>query len=113
MRSSVRIVLVLSVGLGLGVLALPAAAEELKTPISPSMFLRITAPTESRASAYDAALRDPNAYAKPAETGFADGEVLPDGSVRYGRTIVTVRNPCPPSDHAFAPPPLPGRRARN
>ena len=105
--------LVLSGALVLCGATLPAAAEELKTPISASMFMRITAPVESRASAYDAALRDPNAFAKPVETGFGDGEVLPDGSVRYGKTIVTVRNPCPPSDHAFAPPPLPGRRARN
>ena len=92
---------------------LPAAAEELKTPISATMFMRITAPVESRGAAYDAALRDRGALPKPAESGFADGEVLPDGSVRYGRTIVTVRNPCPPSEHSFAPPSLPGRRARN
>ena len=113
MRSSMRNALVLSGVLVLGGLALPAGAEELKTPISASMFMKITAPVESRTSAYDAALRDPKAFAKPAETGFGDGEVLPDGSVRYGRTIVTVRNPCPPGEHALMPPPLPGRRARN
>lgn len=113
MRSSIRVALVLSAGLVLGGLVLPARAEETKTPISATMFLKMTAPTESRASAYDAALKDPNAYAKPAETGFGDGEVLPDGSVRYGRTTVTVRNPCPPSEHALMPPSLPGRRARN
>ena len=99
---------------GLALLAVaPAAADELKTPISASMFLQMTAPVESRNDAFNASLRDPRALARPAETGFADGEVLPDGSVRYGRTIVTVRNPCPPGDHAFTPPPLPGRRARN
>ena len=92
----------------------PAAAEEAKTPISATMFLQMTAPIESRAAAFDAALRDPGALAKPVESGFADGEVLPDGSVRYGRTTVTVRNPCPPSEHALSgPPSLPGRRARN
>ncbi|MGH7353030.1 MAG: hypothetical protein ACRELS_00425 [Candidatus Rokuibacteriota bacterium] len=113
MRSLRRMAVALSGALVLSGLALPAAAEELKTPISATMFMRITAPVESRGAAFDAALRDPGAFPKPAETGFGEGEVLPDGSVRYGRTIVTVRNPCPPGDHAFAPPPLPGRRTRN
>jgi hypothetical protein len=38
--------------------------------------------------------------------------VLPDGSVRYGKTIITVKNPCPPGTHdeALLPRPLPGRR---
>jgi hypothetical protein len=107
-----RKVLVLAAAVVLGALSQPVAAEEVKASISASMFIQMSAPIESRAAAYDAALRDRGAMPKPAQ-GFPEGEVLPDGSVRYGRTTVTVRNPCPPSEHVFGPPPLPGRRARN
>jgi hypothetical protein len=83
-----------------------AAADEAKTPLSASMILSIvSAPVESRARAFDAGLKEP--IARPVESTV--GEVLPDGSVRYGRTIVTVRNPCPPGEHLDLPP-LPGRR---
>jgi len=82
-----------------------AAADEAKTPLSASMILSIVAaPVDTRMSAYDAALKDRTAGVSEA----ASGEVLPDGSVRYGRTTITVRNPCPPGDHYDLP--LPGRR---
>jgi len=38
--------------------------------------------------------------------------VLPDGSVRYGRTVITVKNPCPPNSNHWEPPILPGRGRR-
>jgi hypothetical protein len=94
--------------LGAGVV--PAVADEAKTPLSASMILNmVSAPVSARASAYDAALKDP---AAPPAADSSMGEVLPDGSVRYGRTIITVRNPCPPGEHLDQPIPLPGRRSR-
>ncbi|HYE94103.1 MAG TPA: hypothetical protein VEA38_23930, partial [Terriglobales bacterium] len=70
-----------------------AVADEAKTPVSAAMILSIvSSPVESRRSAYDEALARP---APPAPDPSV-GEVLPDGSVRYGKAIVTVKNPCPP-----------------
>ncbi|MBI3635754.1 MAG: hypothetical protein HY216_05980 [Candidatus Rokubacteria bacterium] len=93
-------------------IATPAAAAEVRTPISASMLLHaITAPNDSRDRAFNEALREDG----PRPLG--QGEVLPDGSVRYGSgrssVTVTVRNPCPPGEIHYEPSPLPGRRARN
>jgi hypothetical protein len=81
-----------------------AVADEAKSQISASMLLRISAPiSESREAAFDRAMKEPAAAPRR-----ADGEVQPDGSVRYGSMVVTVRNPCPPGAH-YEPFPLPGR----
>jgi hypothetical protein len=80
-----------------------AHADEAKTPVSATMILEIvSAPVQGRTSAFDETLR------RPAPPAAEAGEVLPDGSVRYGRTIITVKNPCPPGEHYE--PVLPGRR---
>ena len=87
----------------------PALADEAKTPLNASMILDIVAaPVQPRANAYDEALRQPTVAAPDSSVG----EVLPDGSVRYGRAIVTLKNPCPPGTVHYEPPPLPGRRLR-
>ena len=87
----------------------PAVADEAKTPLSASMILSIvSSPVSARTNAYDAGLKDPAAAVPNSTTG----EVLADGSVRYGRTIITVRNPCPPGEHLETPIVLPGRRNR-
>ena len=84
-----------------------ATADEAKTPLSAAMILSIVAaPVDTRISAYDAGLKERLAPVPDAATG----EVLADGSVRYGRTIITVRNPCPPGEHIDLSPMLPGRR---
>ena len=84
--------------------ATAAVADEAKSPISASMLLSIMAPiAESRDAAFDRAMKEP-----PAPPRRPDGEIQPDGSVRYGSTTITVRNPCPPGTH-FEPLPLPGR----
>ena len=89
-------------------LAGASAADEAKTPVSATMILSImSAPVDARRSAYDEALKQPAAPA--ADTS---GEVLADGSVRYGNTTITVKNPCPPGTAHYEPPPLPGRRGR-
>jgi hypothetical protein len=88
--------------------ALPAAADEAKAPISASLLLQMSSPRiESSRSAFDESLRE----ALPPVSKRLDGEVQPDGSVKYGNVTVTVRNPCPPGEH-YEPMPLPGRRTR-
>ena len=87
----------------------PAVADEAKTALSAAMILRIVSgPVDMRTSAFDAGLKD---SASRLPDGTTTGEVLADGSVRYGRAVITVRNPCPPGEH-FEVPMLPGRRSR-
>jgi hypothetical protein len=86
--------------------AVPAAADEAKTPVSAAMFFSIMrAPVETRDVAFDRSLKDEG----PAPRAPV-AEILPDGSVKIDRAVITVRNPCPPGHDK---PPLPGRRARN
>ena len=81
-----------------------ALADEAKSPISASMLLSVVAPiTESRDAAFDRAMKEPGPPARR-----SDGEIQPDGSVRYGAVTITVRNPCPPGTH-YELPSLPGR----
>jgi hypothetical protein len=82
----------------------PVLADEAKSPISASMLLSVVAPiTESRDAAFDGAVKEPGPPARR-----PDGEIQPDGSVRYGSVTITVRNPCPPGTH-YELPSLPGR----
>jgi len=100
--------------LAAGAWAVPAAADEAKTPVSASMLLNImsTPVVESRATAYDESIKDPGSSPRSP----LDGVVQPDGSVKFGggpaSVSVTVKNPCPPGTLHYEPPPLPGRRAR-
>jgi len=81
-----------------------AAADEAKSPIRPSMLLSISSPlSETRDAAFDRAMKESRPPARR-----PDGEIQPDGSVRYGAMTITVRNPCPPGTHDELPP-LPGR----
>ncbi len=85
-----------------------AVAEEAKSPISAALLLTIMAPVaESRDAAFDRAMKEP---APPPIR--AEGQVQPDGSVRYGSMTLTVKNPCPPGTLHYEPPPLPGRVRR-
>ena len=80
-----------------------ALADEVKSPISASMLLTISSPlSETRDAAFDRAMKEPGPPARR-----PDGEIQPDGSVRYGAVTVAVRNPCPPGTHYELP--LPGR----
>ena len=82
-----------------------AHADEVKTSISATMILEIvSAPVQGRTNAFDEALK----RRAPSDAEAGAGEVLPDGSVRYGKAIVSVKNPCPPGEHYE--PFLPGRR---
>jgi hypothetical protein len=104
----VRVLLLLVASIAtLGVM--PAAADEVKTSVSASMFLStMTAPIEAREVAFDRSLKEAGPAPRPRLM-----EVQPDGSVKVDRAVITVRNPCPPGDMHYDPPPLPGRRARN
>jgi hypothetical protein len=87
----------------------PAAADEVKAPLKASMFLStMTAPIEAREAAFDRSLKEAGPTPRPPLM-----QVLPDGSVKVDRAVITVRNPCPPGEIHYEPPPLPGRRARN
>jgi hypothetical protein len=94
----VRLPALAGLGLVLAV-ASAASAEEVKAPIEAAMLLSVMAqPSAPRGSALDESLRDP-------------GPPPPRRDVVPGVTIV-VRNPCPPGDVHYEPPPLPGRRSR-
>ena len=90
-----------------GLWAPVAGADEAKAKVTASMLLNMLAPTEPRGSAFDQALKEggPEPLAQ-------EGEILADGTVRYGRVVVTVKNPCPPGTAHYEPIPLPGRRPR-
>ena len=101
--------LVIALTVVLAASAAPAVADEAKTPLSAAMILSIVSgPVDMRMNAFDAGLKD-GAARRP--DGTTTDEGLADGSVRYGRTVITVRNPCPPGEH-FEVPMLPGRRSR-
>ncbi len=84
--------------LGLVAYAAAASAEEAKVEISAAMLLNIMSqPSTPRVSALDESLRDPGPSPRKADPS---------------PVTITVRNPCPPGDVHYEPPPLPGRRAR-
>ena len=101
--------LVLGVLAALALGTAPASADEAKVVVRASMLLTITSvPVEAREVAFDRTLKD----AGPAPRSPL-AEVLPDGSVKIDRAVITVRNPCPPGTMYHEPAPLPGRRAKN
>jgi hypothetical protein len=83
-----------------------ALADEAKAPISAALLLNnvLSPMAESRDAAFDRAMKEPNPRAV-----LPEGQIQSDGSVRYGSTVITVRNPCPPGTLHYEPPPLPGR----
>lgn len=84
----------------------PAWAEGPPAAAGPSLLFSISrSPVEHREAAYDEALREP-----PPPPREPVGVVQPDGSVRYGRLAVSVKEYCPPVHDE--PPLLPGRRSR-
>ena len=86
-----------------------ASADEAKAVVRASMLLTITSvPVEAREVAFDRTLKEAGPASRPALA-----EVLPDGSLKMDRAVITVRNPCPPGTMNHDPAPLPGRRAKN
>jgi hypothetical protein len=107
LKTSVMVSAVLG-GLVLGGVAVaPAFAEEAKVAITATSIMNMfSRPIESREAAFDQALREEG----PRPPGSPTGEVVGEGTVRYGRTSITVKNPCPPGHDDTFPKPLPGRR---
>ena len=97
--------------LAVGSAAVPAVAEEAKTPVMP-MILNLTAPPPAPSS--DSLLSEAMRAPAPRSRGIAalGGEIQPDGSVKYGDVAMTIKNPCPEGSAHYEPPPLPGRRAK-
>src|SRR4029453_6509582 len=91
--------------------ATAARADEAKAPISAALLLNRLSPStgESRDAAFDRAMKEPSPGSR---SGFPDGQVQPDGSVRYGSPVITGKNPGPPGGLPYEPPPLPGRVVR-
>src|SRR2546428_13022333 len=81
-----------------------AVADEAKSPISAAVLLNILAPpAESRDAAFDRAMKAPGPPPLRAE-----GQIQPDGSVRYGSLSIPARHPCPPGTVRYETPPVPG-----
>jgi len=115
MTSPIRTATAALLGVLLGAAA-PAAAEELRQGLNAPLILQVLSwPADKPETIMKEGLR------RDAELSRAlrptDGQVMPDGSVRYGTDAaslsVMVKNPCPPGDiaHEMAVP-LPGRGRR-
>ena len=105
----VKGLLVLAVLATMALAVTAASADEAKVVVRASMLLTITSvPVEAREVAFDRTLKE----AGPTPRSPL-AEVLPDGSVKIDRAVITVRNPCPPGTMYHEPAPLPGRRAKN
>ena len=78
----------------------PVAAEELRQGLNAPMILQmLSRPVEKPEAVMREMLRPDAPSARPVRS---EGQVMPDGSVRYGTEAagmtVTIRNPCPPGD---------------
>ena len=97
--------------------AAPAAAEELRQGLNAPLILQMLSrpPDKPETLMKEGLRRDAELSKLPRPT---DGQVMPDGSVRYGTdsasVSVMIKNPCPPGDiaHEMGAVPLPGRGRR-
>jgi hypothetical protein len=76
------------------------AAEEVRQGLNAPMILQmLSKPAEKPEAVMREMLRPDATSVRPMRT---EGQVMPDGSVRYGSEsagmTVTLRNPCPPGD---------------
>ena len=92
----------------------PAGTVSINASLLITNVLRQPIDHQQRQIAFDESLRQ--AGPPPANRGAFNGEVQPDGSVRYGDvTVSAIKNPCPPGEHVELPaPPSPplARRTR-
>ena len=88
-----------AVSLTVGI-ALPAAAEEVRQGLNAPMILQMLSRPVEKPEAVMREMLRPDA--PTARAVRSEGQVLPDGSVRYGTeaagVTMTIRNPCPPGD---------------
>ena len=97
--------------------AAPAAAEELRQGLNAPLILQmLSRPPDKPETLMKEGLRRDTELSKSSRP--TDGQVMPDGSVRYGTDMasvsVMIKNPCPPGDiaHEMGAVPLPGRGRR-
>jgi hypothetical protein len=97
--------------------AAPAAGEELRQGLNAPLILQmLSRPPDKPETIMKEGLRRDSELSKV--TRPSDGQVMPDGSVRYGTdsasVSVMIKNPCPPGDiaHEMGAVPLPGRGRR-
>ena len=92
----------------------PAVAEEVRQGLNAPMILQmLSKPVDKPEAVMREMLRADATSARPVRS---EGQVMPDGSVRYGTETagltMTIRNPCPPGDmehEMMVQRPLPGR----
>jgi hypothetical protein len=95
--------------------AAPVTAEEVRQGLNAPMILQmLSRPADKPETLMREGLRRDSELSKVVRP--TDGQVMPDGSVRYGTdsasVSVTIKNPCPPGDIAHEMKdlrPLPGR----
>jgi hypothetical protein len=78
----------------------PAVAEEIRQGLNAPVILQmLSKPVEKPEAVMREMLRPDATTVRPVRS---EGQVMPDGSVRYGTeasgVTVTIRNPCPPGD---------------
>jgi len=78
----------------------PAVAEEIRQGLNAPVILQmLSKPVEKPEVVMREMLRPDATTVRPVRS---EGQVMPDGSVRYGTeasgVTVTIRNPCPPGD---------------
>lgn len=78
----------------------PAAAEEVRQGLNAPMILQmLSKPVDKPEAVMREMLRPDATSVRPVRS---EGQVMPDGSVRYGTEAssltMTIRNPCPPGD---------------
>ena len=81
-------------------LVTPTAAEEVRQGLNAPMILQmLSKPVEKPEAVMREMLRPDATSVRPVRS---EGQVMPDGSVRYGTeasgVTMTIRNPCPPGD---------------
>jgi hypothetical protein len=81
-------------------LATPAAAEEVRQGLNAPMILQmLSRPIDKPEAVMREMLRPDATSVRPVRS---EGQVMPDGSVRYGteasNLTMAIRNPCPPGD---------------
>ena len=91
--------LLVAASLSVGVVV-PTAAEEVRQGLNAPMILQmLSKPVEKPEAVMREMLRPDATSVRPVRS---EGQVMPDGSVRYGTEssslTMTIRNPCPPGD---------------
>jgi hypothetical protein len=81
-------------------LVAPVAAEEVRQGLNAPMILQMLSKPMDKPEVVMREMLRPDAPS--ARTVRSEGQMMPDGSVRYGteasNLTMTIRNPCPPGD---------------